>query len=78
MTQKTQIIREEDEVIFEKYEDLSYFDPKTDYVNLFVKDEYVGDIEVFTDRENGNREYVCINYEVVYLDSITNIAPENS
>jgi hypothetical protein len=65
------IIREEDSVEFEKYEDLSFADDGENNVGLFVKDEFVGEIEVFIDGENEKREYVCINYEVVYLDTIT-------
>ena len=78
MADRNKIIKEEDEVVFEKYEDLSYYDPKTEHVDLFVKDEFAGKIEVWTDRENGNREYICVNYEMIYLDTITNIAPENN
>lgn len=67
---KINLITEETEVKFEKKEDLSYYDFDGDNVELWVKDEFVGDIEVFTDRENGNREYICVNYEMIYLDTI--------
>lgn len=67
---KTKLITEETEVKFEKNEDLSFYDYGGDNVELYVNGEFLGEIEVFTDRENGNREYICINHEVVYLDSI--------
>lgn len=67
---KVKIITEDTEVKFEKNEDLSFYDYGGDNVELYVNGEFLGEIEVFTDRENGNREYICINHEVVYLDSI--------
>jgi hypothetical protein len=70
---KVKIITEDTEVKFEKNEDLSFSDYCGDNVGLYVNGEFLGEIEVFTDRENGNREYICINYEVVYLDSIKEI-----
>ena len=70
---KVKIITEDTEVKFEKNEDLSFYDYGGDNVELYVNGEFLGEIEVFTDRENGNREYICINYEVVYLDSIKEI-----
>lgn len=68
---KVKIITEDTEVKFEKNEDLSFYDYGGDNVELWVKDEYVGDIEVFTDRENDNQEYICVNHEIIYLDTIT-------
>ena len=68
---KVKIITEDTEVKFEKNEDLSFYDFDGDNVELWVKDEYVGDIEVFTDRENDNQEYICVNHEIIYLDTIT-------
>jgi outer membrane usher protein FimD/PapC len=70
---KVKIITEDTEVKFEKNEDLSFYDYGGDNVELYVNGEFLGEIEVFTDRENGNREYICINHEVVYLDSIEEI-----
>ena len=70
---KVKIITEDTEVEFEENEDLSFYDYGGDNVELYVNGEFLGEIEVFTDRENGNREYICINHEVVYLDSIEEI-----
>jgi hypothetical protein len=68
-------ITEETTIVFEKYEDLSYYESGTENVDLFVKGDYVGEIEVFTDRGNEEREYICINNEMVYLDTITCLNP---
>lgn len=57
-----------DDLIDDK--DLSYLDFGDDFVTLLHKDKLVCAIEVFTDRENGNREYICVNNEITYLDTI--------
>ena len=67
---KINIITEDTEVKFKEYEDLSFLDYGGDNVELYVNGEFLGEIEVFTDYENEDREYICINHEVVYLDSI--------
>jgi hypothetical protein len=63
-------IQEEDEVQYQNLEDLSYFDDDKDTVALYVKNNYEGDIKVWKDSEMDGREYVCINYEIIYLDTI--------
>ena len=69
-------LTEESQIDYKDLSELHYYETGTDYVDLYVKDMYVGEIEVFTDRENEEREYVCINYEMVYLDTIELINPE--
>ena len=64
------IIQEEDEVKYLNLEELSYFDDGNDTVALYVNKEYEGDIKVWRDSEMDGREYVCINYEIVYLDTL--------
>lgn len=64
------MIKEETEIKFERYTDLSYHDEGEPEVTLYVKDRPVGYIKVWKDSEQDGREYVCINYEVVYLDTI--------
>jgi hypothetical protein len=63
-------IKEETDVKFEKYTDLSYLDEGEPEVTLYVKDRAVGYILVWKDSEQGGREYICLNYEVVYLDTL--------
>jgi hypothetical protein len=53
--------------------ELSYYDSGTDYIDLFKGDNFVGYLYVYTDVENDKREYVCVNYEIIYLDGIEKI-----
>jgi hypothetical protein len=63
-------IQEETEVSFEKYTDLSYLDDGEPDVTLYVNDMAVGYIKVWKDSEQSGREYICLNYEVIYLDTL--------
>jgi len=55
---------------FSNYNQLSYMDEGKAFVDLYVDDKVIGRIRVYKDSEMEDREYVCINHEVVYLDSI--------
>ena len=66
-------ITEEDEVIFNSYDQLSYQDFGGEGIVLMVDDVLIGECEVWTDEENENREYILINYEMIYLDTIKKI-----
>jgi hypothetical protein len=57
---------------FKSYDQLSYEDNDS-LVGIFLDDKPMGLCEVFTDRENEKREYVCINYEMIYLDTLKQI-----
>ena len=61
---------EEFQLDYRNLSELSYKDNGIDYMTLFHNNKEVCDIEVFTDVENGKREYILINYELVYLDTI--------
>jgi hypothetical protein len=63
-------ILEETVVKFEKYTDLSYLDEGEPEVIMYVKDRPIGKIKVWKDTEQEGREYVCINYEIIYLDTL--------
>lgn len=69
-------ILEETEVVFKEYSELSYIDNNDEtpsgrpMVALYINNQYEGDIEVWYDAEMDDRPYVCINYEIVYLDTI--------
>jgi hypothetical protein len=63
-------IKEETEVKFKDYKQLSYLDEGEPEVTLYVDDRPVGIIKVWLDSEMDNREYICLNYEVVYLDTL--------
>ena len=64
---------EEINLEYENLKQLSYYDPKTVYIDLYCKNEFVGYLEVWMDRENEEREYVIINSEIIYLDTIEKI-----
>jgi hypothetical protein len=63
-------ITEETEVKFEKYTDLSYLDEGEPEITLFNKDMIAGKIKVWKDTEQEGREYICLNYEIIYLDTL--------
>lgn len=54
-----------------EYRDLTYYETDLEYIDLYNKDKFVGHLEVWTDRQNENREYIIINSEIIYLDIIT-------
>ena len=58
---------------YESLEQLSYYDPKTAYIDLYYKNKFVEYLEVWTDKENKEKEYIIINSEMVYLDTIENV-----
>ena len=64
------IIEEETEVKYQNLDDLSYIDFGEDMIALYVKKQFEGDIKVWKDSEMDGREYICINYEIIYLDTI--------
>lgn len=72
---RKKMIKEETEVKFERYTDLSYFDSGEPEVTLYVKDRPVGHILVWKDSEQEGREYICVNYEIIYLDTISKFEP---
>ena len=60
-------------VLFKDYSQLSYEDLDAEYVQLFIDNKIIGLVEIQTDVENLKREYIIINYEIIYLDSIKRI-----
>ena len=61
---------EELELEFENYSQLSYEDLGEEYVQLFLDNESIGLVYVSTDIENQKREYIIVNHEIIYLDTI--------
>lgn len=61
---------EEFQLDYRNLSELSYKDNGIEYITLFHNDKEVCDIEVFKDVENEEKEYIIINYELVYLDTI--------
>jgi len=64
------IIEEETEVKYQNLDELSYMDFGEDMISLYLNKEFEGDIKVWKDSEMDGREYICINYEIIYLDTI--------
>jgi len=58
------------------YSDLEYYDPKTEYIDLFLKNNFLCYVKVWLDRENSEREYIIINNEIIYLNTLVNINAE--
>ena len=57
---------------FKSYDQLSYEDNGS-MIGVFLDDKPMGLCEVYTDWENESREYICINYEIIYLDTLKQI-----
>ena len=65
------LITEVDEVDYTNDEQLSYEPMLEGFVELYVDDFYIGDCEVWLDAEMDSRQYITLNYTIVYLDTIT-------
>lgn len=66
-------IKENTEIPYQFESELSYKDNGKKDVILSVNGSEFGLIEVWTDRENENREYIIIENTIIYLDTITKI-----
>jgi len=55
---------------YKSLDDLSYYSNE-DYIELYHKDMFVCNMFTFLDWEECNREYIIINHEIIYLDTIT-------
>jgi len=64
------LITEETEVFYTSDEQLSYQLYGDDYVELYIDNFYIGLCEVWLDTEMDYRQYIILNYTIVYLDKI--------
>lgn len=71
------MIEEEDFVDFKNYDQLSFRDAEEN-VKLYKDGELLGTIKVWLDSEMDDREYICINYTIVYLDTLVKVDDENN
>jgi hypothetical protein len=46
---------------------ISFSGTSDDNVAVYYDNEFIDDAEVYTDVENENREYICINNTIYYL-----------
>lgn len=67
---KRKKITEETGITFTRYDQLSYYDNDEPEVVLYIDEKPVGEIKVWQDSEMQGREYICLNYEIVYLDRL--------
>lgn len=68
------IIDEEWEVEYQTQDELSY-EPYIDgYVELYVDGFYEGVCQVWYDNEMNGREYIVLNYTIIYLDTLNSSA----
>lgn len=66
-------IKEDTSVDFKQYTELSYKDNGSVNITLSVSGKEVGKCKVWQDAEMNKREYIILNNEIVYLDTITKI-----
>ena len=64
------LIDEETEVEFSSREQLSYEDFAKTTVGLYIDNKFAGDVKVWKDSDMDGREYICLNYVIVYLDTL--------
>ena len=64
------IYNEDFSLDFNNNSQLSFKDYCTAYVQLYLDDKFVGNLEVWTDRGNDNKEYIIINHEIIYLNDL--------
>lgn len=64
---------DEFQIEFKNYDKLSYLDKGDYYIELFLNKDFIGNLKVYLDSEQDNREYIIINYEIIYLDTIKKI-----
>jgi len=64
-----QIIDEDTEIVFTKYEQLTYTNDGVN-VNLFIDGLLAGQMKVWLDSEMDEREYITVNHTIVYLDTL--------
>lgn len=67
-----ELITEETEVFYTNDEQLTYefYSSDYDYIELYIDDFYIGVCEVWLDAEMDYRQYIILNYTIVYLDTI--------
>ena len=65
-----------DELIIEDlkdYNDITIYDNGHEDVQVHYKGKYINRAKVCLDSEEDNREYICINNEIIYLDTLNKI-----
>ena len=60
------------------FSDVRIIDTDEDWAEVYLRNKLMGHCEIFTDKENQNREYICINYTICYLDEFQNYSKINN
>jgi hypothetical protein len=63
-------ITEDDTVDYIHEDQLSFAYDSSDYVELYVNDEYEGFCKIWHDSEQDDKEYIIINHTIMYLSRI--------
>jgi hypothetical protein len=58
---------------YKNLSNLSYKEIGEEYVELFFNGKFAEHIEVWSDKEQEEREYIIINSEIIYLDTFKEI-----
>lgn len=66
-------ITEDTNVSFKQYTELSYKDNGSTNVTLLISNKEEGKCKVWQDAEQDKREYIILNNEIIYLDTITKL-----
>ena len=71
------LLTEDIEIDYNCMTELSYeYLGQTDYIELYVNDFYIGILPTEGDDcERYNTSYIIVNYEVIFLEDITNRKP---
>lgn len=65
------LITEETEVSFNSEVELSYMPFIDGYIELYINGFYIGVCQIWYDSEMENREYIILNYSIIYLDILS-------
>lgn len=58
--------------------ELTYYDSGSEYVDIYLSNNFIGYLLVWIDVDNENKEYIIINHEIIYLDTIQLLNPEDN
>lgn len=59
---------EHEEVYFRCYEELSYEDYGSEYIDLYERDNFLG--AAFVNTEENGREFIYLNWQILQSDTI--------
>jgi hypothetical protein len=69
----------QDEIYIDDLKDnseLSYYETGQDHVDVYHQGTFMEYVKVYLDDEENDREYICVNNTITYLDTIELLNPE--